>query len=108
MLKISLLLFLSLLMSLFSSCGGDADIQNEAAATKESVPAAQFIAQADDLFKQREDLSKIRDGIGLLRRVRSSDPKNFEAVWRLSKFNFVLGKYSADEKESDKAYKDGI
>ncbi|MGI8787413.1 MAG: tetratricopeptide repeat protein [Pyrinomonadaceae bacterium] len=74
----------------------------------ETVPIPDLIRQADDLYRQREDLSKIRQGVALLRRARNADAQNYEANWKLAKFDYYLGDSTNDEKESDKAFKEGI
>lgn len=109
MFKFSILLLIIFSISfLLASCAAKSEAESETNASRESVPAAQLMAQAEELFRDRTDLVKLRDGIALLKRVRHNDPKNFEAVWKLSRANFALGKYTTDDKESEKAFKDGI
>lgn len=65
------------------------------------------IAQADQLYAQREDLQRVRQGIVLLRQAKTVDFSNYEAAWRLSKFNYYLATHTeADER--DKAFRAGI
>lgn len=86
--------------------GGACGAQNETAAEKprETVPAADLVRQADELFKERENLGKLREAIALLKRARVADEKNHEAAWKLANSNYVLGKNSTDAKESEKAF----
>ncbi len=65
------------------------------------------ISKADELFKQREDIEKLRDAIKLLGAIRSPNRRNFEIEWKFSKFNYCLGKQSTDEKESENAFETG-
>ena len=108
MLKFSLLLLLAFAIALNAACASNSDAQNESAATKESVPISQLISQSDDLYKQRTDFAKLREGIALLKRARNADSNNFEVHWKLAQSNYFLGKFTTDEKESEKAFKDGI
>jgi tetratricopeptide (TPR) repeat protein len=108
MIKLSLLLLLSFSTLFVSSCASESDAESATPVSKESVPVTQLISQADDLYKKRADLAKLREGISLLRRARNADSKNFEANWKLAQSNYFLGKFTTDEKESEKAFKDGI
>jgi tetratricopeptide (TPR) repeat protein len=69
--------------------------------------AAELIAQADKLYAEREDLSRLRNGIVSLKRALSVERGNYDAAWRLSKFDYYLGAHTPDEKERDRAFKDG-
>ena len=93
------------------SCGSpanspEANDANQAASDKRS--SANLIAQADKLYAQREDIAHVRQAIVLLRNARNVDPNNYDAAWRLAKFNYYLGANADDDKERDKAFNDGI
>lgn len=87
----------------FASCGAPAAPPTENAA-RETVPIADLIRQADELFAERADLAKLREAIKLLKRARRSEERNFEAAWKLAQFNYFLGKDATDEKESERAF----
>lgn len=89
-----------------ASCGG-AQSENSNAPVGEAISAPKLVEQADELYRQREDLAKVRDGLQLLRRARVADGNNYEAAWKLAKFNYFLGNNSPDEALRDKAFKDG-
>jgi tetratricopeptide (TPR) repeat protein len=80
----------------------------EAEKPRETVPTADLIKQSDELYRRREDLTKLREAISILKRARAGDIENFEVNWRLAQANYSLGKHSDDAKESDKAFADGI
>lgn len=69
--------------------------------------AAELIAQADKLYGEREDLARLRAGITSLRRAHALEPGSYEALWRLSRFNYYLGSHTPDESERDRVYRDG-
>jgi tetratricopeptide (TPR) repeat protein len=71
-------------------------------------PAAVAIAEADQLYKGREDLVKVREGIVSLRQAQAEDEGNYDLAWRLAKFNYYLGAHSPDSSEQGKAFHDGI
>lgn len=84
---------------------GGAPVESPAA---DSATAADETKQADQLYGQREDLMQIRRGIVALRQALTQDPGNYEAAWKLSKFNYYLATHTADTKERDDAFKAGI
>ncbi len=74
----------------------------------DSTSAAGDVASADQLYGQREDLMQLRRGIVSLRQALTKDPGNYDAAWKLSKFNYYLAAHSDDSKERDTAFQDGI
>ena len=96
--SISLLLFAT-------SC--NKETPNESPAT-DSASAAADIASADQLYGQREDLMQLRRGIVSLRQALTKDPGNYDAAWKLSKFNYYLATHTDDSKDRDTAFREGI
>lgn len=74
----------------------------------DSASAAGDVASADQLYGQREDLMQLRRGIVSLRQALTKDPANYDAAWKLAKFNYYLATHSDDAKERDDAFRDGI
>jgi Tfp pilus assembly protein PilF len=74
----------------------------------DSASAAEDITHADQLYAQRDDLMQLRRGIVSLRQALTKDPANYDAAWKLSKFNYYLASHSDDEKERDSAFRAGI
>jgi Tfp pilus assembly protein PilF len=103
--RFKMLLLLLAASLLIVNCSDD---QPKNASTGETVSATELITQADNLYKQREDLPKLRDGLQLLRRARVVDGNNYEAAWKLAKFNYFMGGNTKDEKLRDRSFKDGI
>jgi len=99
-------IFITLCFLAFTGCAPHSEAESEKRV--EIVPAADLIKQADELYRRREDLSKLRESIAVLKRARSADIGNFEVNRRLAQANYFLGKHSEDTKESDKAFADGI
>jgi tetratricopeptide (TPR) repeat protein len=92
---------------LFAICGCRTQ-QAVTEAPVESVSAADLITQADSLYAQREDFARVREGLGLLKRARTAYANNYEAAWRISKFDYYLGAHTANKDERDKAFEEGI
>ena len=81
--------------------------------TESAVPAAntalisETLTKSDALFREREDLAKLREAVKQLDAVRNPDARNYEVEWKFAKYNFFLGKHAIDEKEKEKAFEDG-
>lgn len=93
------------LASALSSCAARTENQT-AASDKQS--AAERIATADKFYAQRQDLAQVRQGITLLKQALTEDYSNYDAAWRLAKFNYYLGAHTKNADERERAYKDGI
>jgi Tfp pilus assembly protein PilF len=93
------------LLFLATSC--DNETRNESPAA-DTASAATDIASADQLYGQREDLLQLRRGIVSLRQALTKDPGNYDAAWKLSKFNYYLATHTDDSKERDDAFQAGI
>ncbi len=48
--------------------------------------AASYVSQAEQFYAQREDLTRLQQGIVLLRQAITADPANYDAVWRLARY----------------------
>src|SRR5438132_2801506 len=101
-------LSLSLLIAATGLCCGrqEPDTKTTADSSDKAV-AAQKILDADQLYAQREDLSKVRLGIALLRQARIDDYGNYEAAWKLAKFAYYLGAHTSDDRERATAFREG-
>lgn len=97
----------SIALLLFATSCNEGGPIDESPAT-DSATATQEIRQADQLYGQRDDLMQIRRGIVALRQALTNDPGNYEAAWKLSKFNYYLATHTDDTKERDDAFSAGI
>lgn len=101
------LITIVLISILLASCAskvktGPAVTQNN------SVPPAETIRQVETLFRQREDVSKLREAVGLLAKARNPDNRNYEIEWQFARFNYFLGKQTDKEKEAEEAFENGV
>src|SRR4051812_6977059 len=90
------------------STAGNAPNETTTTAPTVTVSPAELINQADQLYAQRDDLARVRDGLAKLRGARAAEPNNYEAAWRLAKFNYYLGDNTTNAEERDKAFEDGV
>ena len=81
---------------------------SEEAPANPTETAAEYVSRADQLYAQREDLVQLRQAIVLLQLAVTNDPDNYDASWRLAKFNYYLATHTDNSDERDKAFHDGI
>ena len=78
--------------------------------THERVPPEAIqkaLADSENLFKQREDLDKLRTAIKTLAAVRDKDNRNYQVEWTFAKYNYFLGKFSPEVDEAEAALGQG-
>jgi predicted Zn-dependent protease len=93
-------------MCLQSACASKAHVESSAVPNvSESIP--EVLQKADSLFKQRSDISNLREAIKTLASARMSDNRNYEVEWKFAKFNYFLGRHTDDEKEKTTAFEKG-
>src|SRR6266576_2648573 len=80
---------------------------SEDAPANPTETAAEYVSQADQLYAQREDLLRLRQAIVLLRQAITIDPGNYDASWRLAKFNYYLATHTDNNDERNKAFRAG-
>lgn len=100
---ITIVLFSCCLISCASS--GQTDV--ETSVPNDAVDVSATLKQAEQLFRQRTDLWKLREAVNLLAQVRNPAKRNYEIEWKFAEYNYFLGKQSSDEKESEKAFEEG-
>lgn len=105
-----LLILCSLLLAVAagSACRDRAPTMSEGGIADGEKSAAERIAAADALYVQRKDLTKVRSGIAALQQARITDEGNYEAAWKLAKFDYYLGSHATDDKEREAAFSEGI
>jgi tetratricopeptide (TPR) repeat protein len=80
---------------------------NAAAPTADNRSTASDIAQADQFYREREDLVRLEQGIVLLRQAAANDPNSYDANWRLARFDYYLATHT-DGEYRDRAFREGI
>lgn len=90
------------------ACTSKTETPEISAAQQSTVQNTETLVKADTLFKQRADVSKLREAIGLLAQARNPDARSYEIEWKTAEYNYFLGKQSGDEKESEKAFENGL
>src|SRR5215471_19423623 len=96
-------LMVAALVSIMISCRPHAKVETPAT---NQLSATDDIAQADQLYAQREDLARVQQGIVLLRQAIAAEPGNYDAQWRLAKFDYYLGTHFEADREN--AFREGV
>jgi len=74
-----------------------------------SLPAVEdLIQETDQLFVARDDVKCLRQAIAILDQKLASQPKDFEVLWRLAKYNYYLADRVTDKNDKSKYYETGI
>ena len=68
---------------------------------------ASITGQAEQFYAHRDDLKQLEQGIVLLRQVAANDPNNYEANWRLAKYNFYLASHTQGDYQ-ERAFREGV
>lgn len=69
--------------------------------------ATNRIAEADQLWEGREDLTKARVAVAALRQARTADYTNYEAAWKLARASFYVGDHTEDDDEREDMFREG-
>ena len=98
-------IFLTIVITLCTQIAcDDADATVDASFKADPAAVSAAVDQSEALFKQREDVQKLRDAVTLLGKARVDNPRSFDLEWRFAKFNYFLGKQTKDDKEAAKIF----
>jgi tetratricopeptide (TPR) repeat protein len=100
-----LITFVITLWLQFGCAGGTTSQTPTVSIDPKEIAAAN--SDADKLFTQREDLSKLREAISVLAKVRNPDNRDYEVEWKFAKYSYFFGLHTKDEKEADAAFTNG-
>ena len=64
--------------------------------------------RADDYFLGRERLANVEQGLQLLRQAVAENPSDYQAWWRVSKFENYLGRHTDGVKTEIRCYQAGV
>lgn len=104
--RLYILITFVITLCLLTACSRTTPSENETPpAPKHSVE--DNLAQASELFKQREDVTKLRDARTLVQEVRQPDHRNYDVEWSFAKYSLFLGDKLTDEEEKQKAFEAG-
>ncbi len=104
--KVYILITIVITLYLLTACssGSKAD---PAQKNQSNLPIEETLANAETLFKQREDPNKLREAVTLVGRLRNPHNRNFEVEWKFAKYSCFLGQAITDEKEREALFENG-
>lgn len=105
--KVYISLTIVITLCLLAACDSVESTADVALQPPDAGVVSGAVAEAETLFKQREDLGKLREAIATLTKVRTGYKRVFEIEWRIASYNYFLGKQSTDKKEAKTAFSDG-
>ncbi|HEX3101689.1 MAG TPA: tetratricopeptide repeat protein [Pyrinomonadaceae bacterium] len=59
------------------------------------------------MFRQRADVSKLREALDVLARFRNPGDRTFEVEWKFSRVSYFLGRQTPDENKAEKIFESG-
>ena len=99
-----LLLSLAALAVVNASCARTQSVEPP----REAESAAGLVEQADALYAERASIEKARQAVAVLRRARMADYGSYDAIWKLSKYDYYLGGHESEERLKLEAFREGI
>jgi Tfp pilus assembly protein PilF len=93
---------------LVAGCHKEVPVAPNAIDTGDANIAATRIAEADQLYQNREDLRKARVAVSALRQAVTADYGSYEAAWKLSRASFYVGDHTKNSDEADEMFRTGI
>lgn len=99
--KFYTLITIGIISILLASCSSKVETVEPTAQSNDNL-ISETIANTDKLCQKHEDLSKMRECVNLLARVRNPETRNYEVEWKFAKYNYFLGKQTENDGESQK------
>jgi tetratricopeptide (TPR) repeat protein len=107
--RVTALFILGGLPLLFLACKRDEPPPAASSSTSEAtVGTTQLLAQSDQEYAQRQDLTHARKAVALLRQARTADYGNYEIAWKLARANYYVAAHTDDDTEREVAFREGI
>lgn len=105
--RIYAFIIINLFLISFSACASSESSGDLASASSNKADVEAKLKQAEALYKERDDLDKLRKAVNTLAQARNPEKRNYEVEWKYAEYNFFLGNRTDDKKESEKAFKEG-
>lgn len=90
----------------FSGCAMRADSEPIAPAP-DAAKVKESVAAADALFRERENVDKLREAVKLLSSLRNPEVRDYEVEWKFAKFSYFLGRQTTVESEREPIFLEG-
>jgi tetratricopeptide (TPR) repeat protein len=90
------------------ACSSGAPESPSSTGEADAKMAADKIAEAEPFYESREDLTKARTALTILRQAHTADYGNYEAAWKLARAAFSIGDRTDIDSEQDDMFREGI
>ena len=109
--KIRLAIVISALISVVLggiACNNSAPEMTPSTGSSDAKAAADNIAEAEPLYEGRDDMTKARTAVTVLRQGHAADYGNYEAAWKLARACFFVGDRTDNDTEREDMFREGI
>ena len=89
------------------ACNNGAPEMTASTGSADAKVAADKIAEAEPLYEGRDDMTKARTAVSVLRQAHAADYGNYEAAWKLARAAFFVGDRTDNDKERDDMFREG-
>ena len=90
------------------ACNNGAPETPSSTGSADAKAAADKIAEAEPLYEGRDDMTKARTAVTVLRQAHAADYGNYEAAWKLARAAFFVGDRTDIDSERDDMFREGI
>jgi len=89
------------------ACNNSAPGTVSSTGSADTKAAATQIAEAEPLYEGRDDMTKARTAVTVLRQAHAADYSNYEAAWKLARAAFFVGDRTDNDTERDDMFREG-
>jgi len=89
------------------ACNNGAPETMSSSGSADAKIAGDKIAQAEPLYEGRDDMSRARTAVSVLREAHAADYGNYEAAWKLARAAFFVGDRTDNDSERDDMFREG-
>ena len=89
------------------ACNNGAPETPASTGSADAKVAADKIAEAEPLYEGRDDMTKARTAVTVLRQAHAADYGNFEAAWKLARAAFFVADRTDNDTERDDMFREG-
>jgi tetratricopeptide (TPR) repeat protein len=89
------------------ACHGGAYESPANTGSSDARMATDKIAEAEPLYEGRDDMTKARTAVTVLRQAHAADYGNYEAAWKLARAAFYVGDRTDNDTEQEAMFREG-
>jgi tetratricopeptide (TPR) repeat protein len=91
------------------SCASPSEAETELQNNQPAIAPREAISKAEEIYKERKDLDKVREAIKTLEQARNMDNRNYEVEWKYAQMGYFLGsRKNIPEDEAEKVLKKAV